>query len=190
MNIVKGLLRDLDVEESLRNSYINYHVKGLDYLCLHRSKELTIKLYHWKGSPGVPLVAPHNHAYYFDEIILVGDIVNITFTPNAFLESKEYDEHYWVAKSSVFVRPIDLEIKTDSLLRQGSKLSQDMYTVHTLVPMSEEFSILCYQYKTRRLKTMVYPKSGDVINTEGLYLKPSSEEFDKMWHHALECCKL
>lgn len=80
---VRKLLQQLDPEEAAKHSYINYHAKGLHYLCLHRHFDLTEKLY-WidKGVDYTldhELVGPHNHSYDFVTTLLRGAVVNYRF---------------------------------------------------------------------------------------------------------------
>jgi hypothetical protein len=65
------IVDDLDTVAS--NSFRNFHAKGLDYLCLHRSPELTIKAYFYSGNIGPEVVCPHDHRYPFSTHILAGE---------------------------------------------------------------------------------------------------------------------
>ena len=38
------MLREVSPAEAMPHSVINHHVNGMDYLCLHRSDKLTVKL--------------------------------------------------------------------------------------------------------------------------------------------------
>lgn len=71
-------LADLDMESVLENSYKDYHVKGFDYLCLHRSPELTLKAYFFEGDVqnASEVVNPHNHRYDFHTTCLSGAVEN------------------------------------------------------------------------------------------------------------------
>ena len=63
------------------NSYMDYHVKGLDYLCLKRSEGLTLKVYFFEGDvKDLPeVVNPHNHKYDFTSEVLSGVVENILY---------------------------------------------------------------------------------------------------------------
>lgn len=62
-----------DLDTIAGNSFSNFHAKGLDYLCLHRSEELTIKAYFYAGDAGPEVVCPHDHRYPFSTHILAGE---------------------------------------------------------------------------------------------------------------------
>lgn len=66
------------------NSYDDYHVPGLRYLCLGRSPELTTKIYlfepgEWSAQAGELVVHPHDHAYDFSTRVLAGSVTNHRF---------------------------------------------------------------------------------------------------------------
>lgn len=78
-----GMLDSLDVEEACKNSTINHHVNGVDYLCLKRDPEgETYKLY-IIDRPTNPnsgwLVNPHTHRYNFTSYMFHGRLQHIRF---------------------------------------------------------------------------------------------------------------
>lgn len=78
----RGDLLNLDpVEEIVKNSYKNFHTKGLDYVCLLRSEEYTLKAYFLDGDcRKVPeVVNPHDHRYRFKTHVLVGTLLDHKF---------------------------------------------------------------------------------------------------------------
>lgn len=70
-----------DLEEIRRNSFRDFHAKGLDYLCLKRSPHLTRKVYFFEGNlDKIPeIVMPHNHRYAFETRVLSGRVANRVF---------------------------------------------------------------------------------------------------------------
>lgn len=83
--LVKNLLRSLKVEDAISNSFKNFHSEGMDYLCLFRSEDLTVKIYDIvpNYTPANKhhnvIVNPHNHGYDFHTILLAGYVENIIF---------------------------------------------------------------------------------------------------------------
>lgn len=87
--LVRELLRNADVAALAANSFRNYHAVGLDYLCLLRTPNLTVKAYFFRGKdhaqarrgfgPDNWLVMPHNHRYSFEHLTLQGRIINRLF---------------------------------------------------------------------------------------------------------------
>lgn len=65
----------------LDHSYKNFHAKGLDYLCLKRTPEHTVKVYFFDGDADLSalpeIVMPHDHRYAFDTTILAGAASNL-----------------------------------------------------------------------------------------------------------------
>lgn len=71
---MKHLLSDfdwdsVDIDGVVDNSYRDFHAKGLDYLCLHRSPELTLKAYFFaegmESQKVGEVINPHDHRYDF-----------------------------------------------------------------------------------------------------------------------------
>lgn len=62
------------IEIIAANSYRDFHARGIDYLCLHRSEALTVKAYFFEGvDPGASeAVNPHDHRYPFSTSIIAG----------------------------------------------------------------------------------------------------------------------
>jgi hypothetical protein len=83
-NMFKFMLNQVDPLEMQEFSSLNHHVEGMDYLCLHRSKKLTVKLYLIED-PQNPnsgfLVNPHSHRYAFGSRVLHGKLDHLRFHP-------------------------------------------------------------------------------------------------------------
>lgn len=60
-------MNDERLEAMCANSYRNFHTKGFDYLCLHRSEEVTLKAYFFDEEvcEHPEIVMPHDHRYGF-----------------------------------------------------------------------------------------------------------------------------
>ncbi len=73
-----------DIEAICADSFRDFHAKGLDYLCLHRSEEATIKAYFYDlddCDDMAELVVPHNHRYAFYTHVLAGSVRNKQWQP-------------------------------------------------------------------------------------------------------------
>jgi hypothetical protein len=80
----KVMLREMDPAEMAVHSIRDHHVEGIDYLCLHRSDKLTVKLYFIDPTaidiePGKFLVTPHTHRYNFESTVLKGTLRHVRF---------------------------------------------------------------------------------------------------------------
>lgn len=60
------------LDEILAHSFTDFHAKGLDYLCLLRSPEITVKAYFFEGdvASAPEVVVPHDHRYCFNTRVL------------------------------------------------------------------------------------------------------------------------
>lgn len=60
---------DIDIDTVVEHSFRDFHAKGLDYLCLHRSEKLTLKAYFFAegldSQEASEVVNPHDHRYNF-----------------------------------------------------------------------------------------------------------------------------
>lgn len=76
-------MRTLRVSRSaaLASSYMDFHARGLDYLCLQRSELMTLKVYFFdRAAPAGQVVAPHDHRYDFQTRVLAGELHNWRYT--------------------------------------------------------------------------------------------------------------
>lgn len=71
----------IELDHVLANSYRDFHAKGFDYLCLHRSETMTVKVYFFDGdvAQSPEAVIPHDHRYQFWTDVLAGTVVNHEF---------------------------------------------------------------------------------------------------------------
>ena len=66
---------------AMANSFRNFHTVGLDYVCLHRSTDLTVKGYFYdRTEVSARLVNPHSHRYDFATEVLRGSVINETWS--------------------------------------------------------------------------------------------------------------
>jgi len=70
-----------NIEEIAANSFRDFHCKGLDYVCLLRRPQLTLKAYFFEGdvSRAPEAVVPHDHRYDFYTTVLCGSVMNREF---------------------------------------------------------------------------------------------------------------
>jgi hypothetical protein len=81
----RNLVDDLDIVFAADNSFRDFHAKGVDYICLHRTPALTVKLYLFDpatlvvAGPGRQVVNPHSHGYNFSTHVLRGGVTNVEY---------------------------------------------------------------------------------------------------------------
>jgi hypothetical protein len=69
------------LETIIENSYRDFHAKGMDYICLERDDEKTVKLYFFDGdATRLPeVVNPHDHRYDFSTEVLAGELRDLRY---------------------------------------------------------------------------------------------------------------
>ena len=72
---------DEQIAHMVEHSYRDFHAKGVDYLCLSRTPELTRKVYFFDevDSSASDVVAPHDHRYRFETTVLQGVLTNVRY---------------------------------------------------------------------------------------------------------------
>lgn len=139
----KALAASLDFEEAARDSFHNFHVAGLDYVCLFRSPRYTAKLYFI--GPDVPhnddgfLVNPHSHGYAFRQTVLDGMLEHFRFTQDAYSRESwceaEYRSPLATGEDGAGLRWVHLDSrwdKTKETYRRGGGYFLATDEVHTI----------------------------------------------------------
>lgn len=65
----------------LQASFKHFHTKGMEYICLFRSPNYTVKIYIFEGDvTKLPeVVNPHDHRYKFNTMVLHGEMIDYRF---------------------------------------------------------------------------------------------------------------
>lgn len=123
-------------------SFRNFHAKGLDYLCLKRTPDHTIKVYFFDGDADLSalpeIVMPHDHRYDFRTTCIAGEVVNREQARCAeFAGAERYEEFAWdtpLLGGSGFthVGGAWLTRPRSSLYRPGDRWESAAQTIHTL----------------------------------------------------------
>lgn len=98
--MIDNLLASIDWDDAAKDSYTNFHVRGLSYLNLLRTDRLTVKLYtfsHVQLNAQGYLAHPHTHGYNFSHRTMVGKITNHKFAVT--------DQNGWMMYS--FMTPLN-----------------------------------------------------------------------------------
>ncbi|MFD1558334.1 hypothetical protein ACFSHT_22335 [Paraburkholderia silviterrae] len=173
------LLLELDPVEMRLHSVRNHHVNGLDYLCLHRSDKMTVKLYFIDPetiprTPGEFLVTPHTHRYAFESTVLSGCIYHLRF--------EECEGNYWHRSRYVpeiraceFESDTGLRVVDKEIHEVGSEYWVDVSEIHTLIASSRPTLLGLVQYSDTRSTSQVYvAKEKEMIYPASR--KPTIEE--------------
>lgn len=174
------LLHEMDSAEMARHSVRNHHVDGLDYLCLHRSEKLTVKLYFIDPyslaiKPGQFLVTPHTHRYAFESTVLCGYLEHIRFD-TAVDDSYEVSSYSPENRSRTAFGHAGLNPRLERH-GPGSVYWCSTADIHTLTVPDEIVLLGLVQYGDTRSESKVYVKKGcDMVYPESRTLIPAEVE--------------
>lgn len=179
-----------DLENIIKYSYKNFHVKGFNYLCLNRSKELTEKVYFFDGdlSQLPELVVPHNHRYNFKTKVISGVVTN-----KLFIETNKFNPHHIIMNRFEYETPLNggcgfyfnKEVALVECHRKDYFKGDDYFLqhsqLHTLQIQEPETIILLEQYAdviAINKPTLAYfkPDIEPDNNLSGLYEKFTIDE--------------
>lgn len=146
-------LANLDIDEVIANSYKNFHSKGLDYICISRTPELTVKLYFFDGDASkLPeVVNPHDHRYDFDTLCIAGEVENIWYRQDKYLGRGPFqvfdyrtplnggDGFTWVAETRLAERE-------RVSFKPGGRYSMRAEELHTIRMRASETVIMLQQW--------------------------------------------
>jgi hypothetical protein len=163
----KQLLLDLNPQTVAEHSSFSHHVRGMDYLCLHRSDKLTVKLYfidpaRLTARAGEALVTPHTHRYPFESTVLAGALIHKTF----FEEDGEcqFDKFAYEPESRMRVAMGSRRLLTfEALTHQPDENPSywvDTSMIHTLIVPQEPVLLGLVQFADTAPTSNVYIRKG------------------------------
>lgn len=194
LGLLKNLLAQADAKALREHSMLNHHAPGLDYLNLHRSPGLTVKVY--LSDPkrlqscgvGDYLVRPHDHGYNFDTYVAAGRVIHSTF---AVREAGRWDHRSWApwkafsfdwrAKSFTELAPRFELHEERHVHRVGSGYYLDHKVVHTIALRSyEPMCLLLTQYADQpKARTRLFTLD-EAPKLDGLYVRPTVAETQRL----------
>jgi len=171
------------------NSFRNFHAKGLDYLCLHRSPELTIKAYFYElGQDSAPeVVCPHDHRYPFSTHVLAGRSGHIRYRDEAVGEPthERFDWRTPLNGGAGFEWSAEarLDVRSHEQFAQGQSYWCDHDEIHTITINRSDTVLLLYQHADTLpidLATSTYaPLGSPAPSTAGLYDRMTLADAEK-----------
>lgn len=140
----------------IATSYRNFHAKGVDYICLHRSPEITIKAYFFDG-PVIGLqevVCPHDHRYDFATEVLAGGVDNAVWQEVSLQHNNRGEVHARFAFHTplnggvgfTFEEEVRLRLLGTQPYRPGCRHMAGFDTIHTLANVLPSTVLLLWQY--------------------------------------------
>lgn len=167
LNMFRTMLLELDPTEAAENSFLNHHVEGMDYLCLHRSDKLTVKLYFIEPEriavrPGAFLVTPHTHRYAFESTVLSGSLVHDLFEEN---DGHTYARSIYEPETKTRIANgfCDLSSKNATAYGVGGSYWVRTEDVHTLLVPSDPVLLGLVQFADTAKTSTVYVRYGSEI---------------------------
>jgi len=146
------------IEVMARNSFSNFHTKGLDYLCVHRSEELTIKVYFFErgGQTAPEVICPHDHRYPFHTQVLAGQSGHYRYSqhpvrrhmlPNDMTRYQKFDWRTPLLDGNGFewIGEVDLERVAEERYETGQSYYCRADEIHTIA-VNDDTVIMLYQF--------------------------------------------
>lgn len=183
------------VEDMAANSYRNFHARGLDYLCLFRSPELTRKVYFFDGDvrklPEV--VMPHDHRYAFTTRVLSGQVANRFYARDVrggeVFERFDYMTPLNGGDGFIWKETVSLRCTFDRTYAAGEHYHCQASDIHTIQVHSEGSVILLDQYADDvplDMPTAAFRKVRHAPDMNGLYDRMSHDHVRMRLQHLAE----
>ncbi len=180
------LIKRIDLDHVVANSFKNFHVKGFDYLCLQRSATETVKLYFFDGdvSKLSEIINPHDHRYDFETWVAAGSSENIWFKRG--LDENDGDTFNWFEYRTplnggdgfTFVGEEVLKESARRQFKAGDSYFMQYHDLHTIRMVENETVLLLVQFEDRVAidkPTYTFSK-GNAPAIDGLYEKFKADE--------------
>lgn len=189
MNLLSEVEWDsLDMEEILANSYRDFHAKGVDYLCLKRTPDLTLKVYFFEGDAqrASEVVNPHDHRYNFNTQVLSGAVRNVKYEPAHKYDpnAKQYNWlHYRTPLNGGdgFTWMGDAWLKPSEAVtfRDGDMYYMESYEYHTIRIVERGTILVLAQFEDvypTDMATYTFTQSETAPSLDGLYSELTADQ--------------
>ena len=169
-----------DPEVIAANSFFDFHAKGLNYVCLHRSVERTLKVYFLPETRG-GIVLPHDHLYSFTTRLLAGEVVDQRYCAGSIGAKRDRLEWHSVLRGGDGFRRTGQVRRLRPTGRMharaaGTRWATDANTIHTLKPRRWSIIELVQGPTIKTVSHTYQPAGAKLPNLDGLYRKPSVDE--------------
>lgn len=186
MDHLQEMLVQLDPEAASLHSYTNYHTEGLIYLNLHRTPQLTEKLYYvpvdfptqgkWRAGVRI-IVNPHTHNYNFRTTLVAGRAANHIFNEVDGDTWTRYNYRSPLNQGDGFRRDRKVGLVQTSitqLVEIGDSYYLDTNVIHS-ISLNAGTLLYLQQYKDRTLGNLFYTEEDTPPSLDNLY-KPMTVE--------------
>lgn len=187
--IVNDLLGgSVDLDNLIQNSYKNFHAKGLDYICLKRAADHTIKVYFLDGDASkLPeVVNPHDHRYLFSSRVLAGRLEDYTYIPTTNEGAETFQTFDYMTPlnggNGFTYRGEERLLRTKiNRITEGQCLFTSSKNIHTIAAKADQTVIMLEQYADvvplNKPTTLWVPEGEPKPDVSGLYEKHTPDEF-------------
>lgn len=186
-NKIDQILAAEDISGLLASSFKDFHAKGLNYLCLHRSAEHTIKLYILDGDASkLPeVVNPHDHRYAFKTSVICGGLMDYRFdrveAGGEVFSAFDYMTPLNGGNGFTFRGEERLKRTERIFIQPGETLATDAAHLHTIRTTKDYTVLLLEQFADMVAidhPTSCWVRNGEPApNTSGLYGQFSDGQF-------------
>ena len=149
--MIDNLLASIEWDEAAKDSYTNFHVRGLNYLNLLRTDRLTVKLYtfsHVQLNAQGYLVHPHTHGYNFNHRTMVGKITNHRFAISGREDWNMYSFHTPLNGGAGLTKMLPCGLTEVAMDAYGPEQSYylDHTEIHTISTTDDYVAAVLIQY--------------------------------------------
>jgi hypothetical protein len=176
---------DQTLEHAMKHSYRNFHAEGLDYVCLHRTPDLTVKAYFFDGASTAnpQVVHPHTHRYDFATTVLRGGVRNVIYWEEEDFNASDLNVEIRREKFR-FYTPLNggagfrwsmttaMGKQSERVYGPGDRWVMGYDQIHTLMDVRPRTILLLHQYKDvlpLNQPTATYTHSMKAPSLVGLY---------------------
>lgn len=173
--LIRELIDSADPTEMAAHSFRNYHVRGADYLCLHRTPRLTVKAYFfaevWHNRMGYA-VWPHTHRYAFEHWTLKGTIRNHRFAIGGTAPFWLHTFDAATRRASALM-PVPLLNVSDD--KKVGHFALEPHEIHTISIVGEAIAVQLQYHDTERQSVLFAPDQDVTCGGGDLLYMPMSE---------------
>lgn len=188
-NMFRTMLLELDPLQAAEYSVLSHHIEGMDYLCLHRSDKLTVKMYfidpaRISAKPGAFLVTPHTHRYAFESTVLSGYLIHELFDEG---EGDVFGRSSYEPETKTRVANGACDLLTKSAIEHSAGSSYWVGTedIHTLIVPVKPVLLGLVQFADTAKTSTVYVRHGSEMKYPNSR-KPTSLEVIALRNRAFQ----
>lgn len=188
---------NLDIDHVIENSYKHFHVKSIDYICLNRTEEETVKLYFFEDAAvqSHEVVNPHWHRYDFWSTVITGEVENIWYERgmSGLMGKPHKYYHRFDYMTPLLGGDGFTESGTQALYRDKAEVYGDYWTsksyfmrfdeIHTINILQPETCLMLHQFRDmvpQGIPTETFMMSEEAPSlAHGLYERLTADEVVK-----------